>query len=45
MLKNEEVLEVFKKSLTAKTKYIRQNKLVEINLTKENTQIEGNQIH
>ncbi len=45
MLKNEEVLELFKKSLTATTKSISQNKLVEINFTKENSSIEGNQIN
>ena len=35
MLKNEEILEQFKKSLTATTKSISQNNLVEINFTKE----------
>ena len=45
MLKNEEILEEFKKSLTATTKSISQNKLVEINFTKENSSIEGNLIN
>jgi len=45
MLKNEEILEQFKKSLTATTKSISQNKLVEINFTKENSSIEGNLIN
>ena len=44
MLKNEEILEQFKKSLTATTKSISQSKLVEINFTKENSSIEGNLI-
>ena len=35
MLKSEEILEQFKKSLTATTKSISQNNLVEINFTKE----------
>ena len=39
MLKNEEILEQFKKSLTATTKSISQNNLVEINFTKENSSI------
>ena len=43
MLKNEEILEQFKKSLTATTKSISQNNLVEINFTKENSSIE--QLH
>jgi cobaltochelatase CobT len=45
MLKNEEILELFKKSLTSTTKSISQNKLVEINFTKENSSIEGNLIN
>ncbi len=45
MLKNEEILEQFKKSLSATTKSISQNKLVEINFTKENSSIEGNLIN
>ena len=45
MLKNEEILEQFKKSLTATTKSISQNNLVEINFTKENSSIEGNLIN
>ena len=45
MLKNEEILEQFKKSLTATTKSISQNNLVEIKFTKENSSIEGNFIN
>ena len=45
MLKNEKILELFKKSLTATTKSISQNNLVEINFTKENSSIEGNLIN
>ena len=45
MLKSEEILEQFKKSLTATTKSISQNNLVEINFTKENSSIEGNLIN
>ena len=45
MLKNEEIIEQFKKSLTATTKSISQNNLVEINFTKENLSIEGNLIN
>ena len=45
MLKSEEILEQFKKSLTATTKSISQNTLVEINFTKENSSIEGNLIN
>lgn len=45
MLKSEEILEQFKKSLTATTKSISQNNLVEINFTKENSSIEGNFIN
>ena len=42
MLKNEDILEEFKKSLTATTKSISNNNLVEIGFTKENSSIEGN---
>jgi len=45
MLKNEDVLEEFKKSLTATTKSISKNDLVEINFTKENSSIDGNYIN
>ena len=45
MLKSEQILEQFKKSLTATTKSISQNNLVEINFTKENSSIEGNLIN
>ena len=36
MLKNEDILEEFKKSLTATTKSISKNNQVEISFTKEN---------
>ena len=45
MLKNEDILEEFKKSLTATTKSISNNNLVEIGFTKENSSIEGNLIN
>ena len=45
MLKNEDVLEEFKKSLTATTKSISKNDQVEINFTKENSSIDGNLIN
>ncbi len=45
MLKNEDILEEFKKSLTATTKSISKNNLVEINFTKENSSIDGNYIN
>ncbi len=45
MLKNEDILEEFKKSLTATTKSISKNNLVEISFTKENSSIEGNLIN
>ncbi len=45
MLKNDGVLEEFKKSLTATTKSISQNNKVEINFTKENSSIDGNFIN
>ncbi len=45
MLKNDEILEEFKKSLTATTKSISKNNKVEINFTKENSSIDGNLIN
>ena len=45
MLKNEDILEEFKKSLTATTKSISNNNQVEISFTKENSSIEGNLIN
>ena len=45
MLKNDEILEEFKKSLTATTKSISKNNKVEINFTKENSSINGNLIN
>jgi cobaltochelatase CobT len=45
MSKNENILEQFKKSLSATTKSISQNNLVEINFTKENPSIDGNLIN
>ena len=45
MLKNEDILEEFKKSLTATTKSISSNNLVEISFSKENPSIEGNLIN
>ena len=45
MLKNEDILEVFKKSLTATTKSISKNDQVEISFTKENSSIDGNLIN
>ena len=45
MLKNEDILEEFKKSLTATTKSISNNNLVEISFTKENSSIDGNLIN
>ena len=45
MLKNEDILEEFKKSLTATTKSISKNNEVEINFTKENSSIDGNHIN
>ena len=44
MLKNEDILEEFKKSLTATTKSISKNNEVEINFTKEISSIDGNHI-
>ena len=45
MLKNEDILEEFKKSITATTKSISKNKKVEINFTKEISSIDGNIIN
>jgi len=45
MLKNEDILEEFKKSLTATTKSISKNNKVEINFTKEISCIDGNIIN
>ena len=45
MLKNEDILEEFKKSLTATTKSISKNDQVEISFTKENSSIDGNLIN
>jgi len=45
MLKNENILEEFKKSLIATTKSISNNHLVEISFNKENSSIEGNLIN
>ncbi len=45
MLKNEDILEEFKKSLTATTKSISKNNQVEINFTKEISSIDGNLIN
>ncbi len=45
MLKNEDILEEFKKSLTVTTKSISKNNHVEINFTKEISSIEGNLIN
>ena len=45
MLKNEGILEEFKKSLTVTTKSISKNDQVEINFTKEDSSIDGNLIN
>jgi len=45
MLKNKDILEEFKKSLTATTKSISKNDQVEVNFTKENSSIDGNLIN
>ncbi len=45
MLKNDEYLEEFKKSLSATTKSISKNNQVEVNFTKENPSINGNSIN
>ena len=44
MLKNEDILEEFKKSLTATTKSISKNDELEVSFTNENSSIDGNQI-
>ena len=45
MLKNEDIIEEFKKSLTATTKSISKNEKIEINFTKEKSSIDGNFIN
>ena len=45
MLRNEDILEEVKKSLSATTKSISKNNKVEINFTKENSSIDGNSIN
>ena len=45
MLKNEDIIEEFKKSLSATTKSISKNDKIEINFTKENPSIDGNNIN
>ncbi len=45
MLKNEDILEEFKKSLSTTTKSISKNDKIEINFTKENPSIDGNNIN
>ncbi len=45
MLKNHEIIEEFKKSLTATTKSISKNEKIEINFIKENPSIDGNLIN
>ncbi len=45
MLKNEGILEEFKKSLSATVKSIGKNNNLEINFVKENPSIEGNSIN
>ena len=45
MLKNEDILEEFKKSLSATTKSISKNDKIEINFTKESPSIDGNNIN
>ena len=45
MLKNEDILDEFKKSLSATTKSISKNDKIEINFTKENPSIDGNNIN
>ena len=45
MLKNEDIVEEFKKSLIATTKSISKNDKVEISFTKENSSIDGNFIN
>ena len=45
MLKNEEIVEKFKKSLSATVKSIGKNNNLEVNFVKENPSIEGNSIN
>ena len=45
MLKNEDFIEEFKKSLSATTKSISKNDKIEINFTKENASIDGDIIN
>ena len=45
MLKNEDILDEFKKSLSATTKSISKNDKIEINFTKESPSIDGNNIN
>ena len=45
MLKSENIIEEFKKSLSATTKSITKNDKIEINFTKENASIDGNFIN
>ena len=45
MLKNEDIIEEFKKSLSATTKSISKNNKIEINYIKENASIDGNYIN
>ena len=45
MLRNEDIIEEFKKSLSATTKSISNNNKIEINFTKENASIDGNYIN
>ncbi len=45
MLKNDEIIEEFKKSITITTKSIGKNEKIEINFVKENPAIDGNSIN
>ena len=45
MLKNENIVEEFKKSLSITVKSIGQNNELEVNFVKENPSIEGNSIN
>ena len=45
MLKNSEVIEEFKKSLSATVKSIGKNDEIEINFVKENSSINGNTVN
>ena len=45
MLKNENLIEDFKKSLSSTVKSISKNEKVEVNFVKENPSIEGNFIN